>query len=105
MRKVYFSCIIGFFLSVILVSGTHAHIDCQAIQKVELTDVQKQELETLMKSIFNQKKEVVHKYVEFGVITEEKGEKMLKNLDRHYKKLEDNNFMPYCKDKKRKFHD
>jgi len=68
--------------------------------KIELTDVQKNELASLHKGIMDKKKELISKYVEYGVITEDKGKMMINRFEERYKKLEQNGFMPNCNKKK-----
>lgn len=63
-------------------------------ERIVLTEEQKQQLETLHKDMMKKRKEIIAKYVEFGVISEEKGEKMMIKLDEHYKKLKKNDFIP-----------
>lgn len=104
MKKLYFSCIVAFCLCLSLGSVTHAHMDCDGINSdVELSDAQKQELQGITEVIFANKKEMINLYVEFGVLTEEKGEKMLKKMEKHHLKLKENGYVPkwekYCKDK------
>jgi hypothetical protein len=62
-------------------------------QEVKLTEAQKTELAKLHKDILEKKKEMVHKYVEFGVIPEDKGQMMIKHFEKHYEMLEQNGFV------------
>jgi hypothetical protein len=64
-----------------------------APQKVNLSDAQKQELDALHKQLFSTKKELINKYVEFGVFTQEQGDLMLKKMEERYQKLKDNGYM------------
>ncbi|MDQ0253491.1 ribosomal protein S20 [Evansella vedderi] len=61
---------------------------------VELTIEQKDEMAKLQQKALEQKVEIIHKYVEYGVITEEKGEKIISRLEKHHKELADNGFIP-----------
>ncbi len=61
---------------------------------VQLTETQKQELAALHQDILAKQKEVVAKYVEYGVITQEKGDKIISRLEKRYEKLEQNQFIP-----------
>ncbi|KUO51329.1 MAG: hypothetical protein APF76_17190 [Desulfitibacter sp. BRH_c19] len=63
-------------------------------QTVELTDAQKGELAALHKDIFGKKKELINKYVEFGIITKEKGDKIISRMEKCYEDLDENGFMP-----------
>ncbi len=60
--------------------------------EVQLTEQQKNELAKLHKDILEKKKEMIQKYVEFGVIPEEKGQMMISHFERHYEILEQNGF-------------
>ncbi|RXT15535.1 DUF2680 domain-containing protein [Ammoniphilus sp. CFH 90114] len=64
------------------------------VKKVELTVQQKSELAALHKEILEKRKEVINKYVQFGVMTEEKGKKVISHLEEHYTKMEKNGFIP-----------
>lgn len=60
----------------------------------QLTEAQKQEIAALHKDILAKKKQLVNKYVEFGVISEEKGKKIISRMEQRYQKLEQNGFIP-----------
>ncbi|NEY72165.1 DUF2680 domain-containing protein [Bacillus mesophilus] len=62
--------------------------------KVELTDEQKEELKELYEEMLESKKEIIKKYIEFGVLTEEKGSKILEKMESRLKELEENNYVP-----------
>jgi hypothetical protein len=62
--------------------------------KIELTADQKAELKELHEDMLEKKKEIIKKYIEFGVLTEEKGKKVLEKMEAHYKELEENGFVP-----------
>jgi len=69
---------------------------------VQLTEDQKKELAALHKDILAKKKELISKYVEYGVISKEKGEKIISRLEKRYERLEQNGFVPHwdkCKKK------
>ncbi|MEW6622968.1 MAG: YckD family protein [Bacillota bacterium] len=61
---------------------------------VQLTEAQKEEIAALHKGILEKQKEVISKYVEYGVITKEKGDYMISRLEKRYEKLEQNGFIP-----------
>ncbi|HQA06988.1 MAG TPA: YckD family protein [Syntrophomonadaceae bacterium] len=61
---------------------------------MQLTEKQKQELSALHKDILNKKKEVISKYVEYGVMSEEKGKKIISRMEKRYQMLEQNGFIP-----------
>jgi len=61
---------------------------------VQLTKEQKQELSALHKDILTKKKEVISKYVEYGVMSEEKGKKITSRMEKRYQMMEQNGFIP-----------
>lgn len=63
-------------------------------QEINLTDAQKKELKQLSGEMFELKKKMIQKYMEFGIITKEQGELRLKKLDEMKKKMEENGFTP-----------
>ncbi|SFB24130.1 MULTISPECIES: YckD family protein [unclassified Bacillus (in: firmicutes)] len=69
--------------------------DCQETLKVQLTDKQKTELDVLYRATFAKKKQIVDKYVEFGAITKEMGDKKKQWLDKKYEKLVANGYVPH----------
>ncbi|WCK56643.1 YckD family protein [Aneurinibacillus sp. Ricciae_BoGa-3] len=62
---------------------------------VQLSQQQKNELAALYKDLFEKRKQLVSKYVQYGVITEEKGDKILSHMDKRYKRMEQNGFIPH----------
>ena len=64
-------------------------------KEVQLTDKQKSEITAIHKEIFDKRKELITKYVEFGVIDEEKGKIIISKLERRYEYAEKNGFIPY----------
>ncbi|MFB5661924.1 DUF2680 domain-containing protein [Alteribacillus sp. HJP-4] len=61
---------------------------------VALTEKQQSELSGMYDEVFETKKEIMEKYVEYGVYSQEKAEKMNKYMEKHHQQLEDNNFIP-----------
>jgi ElaB/YqjD/DUF883 family membrane-anchored ribosome-binding protein len=61
---------------------------------VNLTEDQKEELARLHKQAIEKQKQIITKYVEYGVITEEKGQKMIEKTDKYFKQLEEHNYIP-----------
>ncbi|WP_157256144.1 DUF2680 domain-containing protein [Bacillus timonensis] len=70
--------------------------------KVELTDKQKQELDKLYLDLLKTKKEILNKYVEFGVLSKEKADKKRNWLDEHYEKVKEHGYIPLHRHKKHK---
>ena len=63
-------------------------------KEVQLTDKQKTELTEIHKEIFEKRKALIGKYVEFGIIDEEKGKIIISKLERRYEYAEKNGFIP-----------
>lgn len=61
---------------------------------IELSVEQKTEMSELQTEMLELKSEIVDKYVEFGVFTEEKGEKIISHYKERYEDLENNEFIP-----------
>lgn len=66
-----------------------SHTDQQK-QAVKLTTQQKAELTKIHLDLLTKKKQLIMKYVEYGVIPKEKGDKMLKGLNEHYQDIKEN---------------
>jgi hypothetical protein len=62
------------------------------VKKVELTETQKEELKALHKDILEKKKQLVRKYVEFGTVSKEMGDRMIQRYEEHYKMIEQSGF-------------
>lgn len=65
-------------------------------KQIQLTEAQKAELSEIYQDILEEKKELIQKYVEFGVLSKEKGDKMIQKFESHYKMAEKNGFMLPC---------
>ncbi|MCD8510361.1 MAG: YckD family protein [Bacillus sp. (in: Bacteria)] len=90
---------IGFFIVAILflstVNVSINEVSAEGFNKdVKLTVEQIDEMAKLQQKALEQKVEIIHKYVEFGVFTEAKGEKIIRHIEEHYKELADNDFIP-----------
>ena len=59
-----------------------------------LTSDQKAQLETLYTQLFEKREEIINKYVEFGVLTREKGDKKIEQLKKYHSKLKENGYLP-----------
>ena len=90
-------------LAAAMLGGAYA-FDEQAKEEkkpVQLTEAQKNELSALHKDILEKKKQLISKYVEFGVISREKGDKIISHMEKRYSKLEKNGFVPEFHDGKK----
>lgn len=84
-------------LSFFLLGGIQANAEMEKDAekpKVELTDKQKQELDELYLELLETKKEIINKYVEYGVLPKEKADKKLNWLDEHYQKIKEHGYIP-----------
>ncbi|SET20399.1 Protein of unknown function [Salinibacillus kushneri] len=75
------------------------------LEDIELSQAQQQELEALHNEMFQLHEQLVNKYVEFGVLSEEKAKKKMEHLEKHQEKLKENGYVPYWKDKRHKHKD
>lgn len=69
---------------------------------VTLSDQQKNELAALNKDILEKKKQVISKYVEYGVMSEQKGQIMISKMEKYYTKLEQDGLIPNWENPKKK---
>lgn len=91
MKKWLFS-----FITAIVLSGViQSSVEAVTPNDVKLTNEQKKELAELHEDIFEDKKELIKKYVEFGVLTEEDGKKMIFYIEKKHKKLKENDYIPH----------
>jgi hypothetical protein len=99
MKRVLLLCF-TFVFSLCLLGGNQAGAEPNDppnkddAPKVELTDKQKAELDTLYSELFTKKKAVIDKYVEFGVFSKEVGDKKKAWMDERYSKLKENGYIP-----------
>ncbi|WP_099362450.1 YckD family protein [Fredinandcohnia onubensis] len=102
MKRIIFSGL-ALFLSFLLVGEIQASAEMRNVDqnpKVELTDQQKQELDKLYLDLLETKKEIINKYVDYGVLTKEKADKKLNWLDEHYQKIKEHGYIPMHRHKK-----
>ncbi|WP_180955132.1 YckD family protein [Peribacillus deserti] len=87
-------------MAVLVLLGTgglttvNAETEIVNTDEVKLTQQQKEELSVIHKNILTEKKRLISKYIEFGVLTEEKGQRIINRMDEHYSMLEKEGFMP-----------
>ncbi|SFC79080.1 Protein of unknown function [Bacillus sp. OV322] len=61
-------------------------------EKVQLTDKQKSELSSIHEDILAKKKELIMKYVEYGMMNKEQGDKIIQRFEEHYNMLKENGY-------------
>ncbi|RKL66410.1 hypothetical protein CR203_16090 [Salipaludibacillus neizhouensis] len=86
------------FLAVCMLSVAtlSAPVSAEGVNDVELTEDQRMEMSLLQKDAIERKKEIINKYVEYGVFTEEKAQKLQAHMDEKFSELEENGFIPNC---------
>ncbi|MFC7060316.1 DUF2680 domain-containing protein [Halobacillus seohaensis] len=104
MNKVWLGLIVAFLLSIGTMGFLPSETEAEGFSDVKLTEEQQKEMAILQKEAFNQKKEIINKYVEYGVFNEEKGLKMISKFEDHYNKLEQNDFVPKWDQHHKKHH-
>jgi len=73
--------------------GNEVTVD-NAQATIKLTKEQQKELADLHKEVLEKRKQIVSKYVEYGVMTKERSEALISQFEEHYKALEKNQFYP-----------
>ncbi|OEH85065.1 hypothetical protein BHU72_05495 [Desulfuribacillus stibiiarsenatis] len=72
-----------------------AEVNAEQPEKtVQFTDQQKKELASIHKDIIAKKKLLMSKYVEYGVLSKEKADKINSRMDKYYEKMEKSGFAP-----------
>ncbi|WP_051348621.1 DUF2680 domain-containing protein [Peribacillus kribbensis] len=95
LRKFLLSITGVILLSFSAGSMTMAESQGTEAAKPELSQAQKDELAGIQKSILQQKKQLIKKYVEYGIISKEKGDRILARFEEHSKWLEKNGYAPH----------
>ncbi|MFC4560049.1 DUF2680 domain-containing protein [Virgibacillus kekensis] len=63
-------------------------------QDIKLTEEQQGELEVLYNGLFEKHKQIINKYMEYGVFSKEKGEKIISHLEERQTKMKENGYVP-----------
>ncbi|MGM8215367.1 DUF2680 domain-containing protein [Bacillaceae bacterium W0354] len=103
MKKRLISALIALVVSFAIIGGTQALAeDDQGVNKeVKLTTDQQAELEVLYGQLYDQHNKIIDKYVEYGVYTEEKADKIKKHMMEGHEKLKENGYIPKWDHKKK----
>ncbi|MBU9722853.1 MULTISPECIES: YckD family protein [Bacillaceae] len=91
----------GFLMVSVLGLPMDASAEMDGVNDVELSAEQKDEMAKLQQKALEQKVEIINKYVEYGVFTEEKGKKIISFMEKHHEKLAEDGFIPKWDKKKR----
>ncbi len=89
MRKFFIACLLTISIGGLFLSSVQAETE-----EVKLSDEQIEEIKTLKQEVMEKEKQIIEKYVEYGVFPEEKGQKIIEHMEKKYEKLQENNFIP-----------
>lgn len=64
-------------------------------QEFQLTKEQLEEIEKLASESYKIRKQMIDKYVEYGVISKERGDKIKESMDKHFERMKEHNFTPF----------
>ncbi|WP_042349351.1 DUF2680 domain-containing protein [Bacillus massiliigorillae] len=94
MNKIIMSFMIATLLSLGFTSLSSAEEQQNVVdqKKVQLTSEQQAEVKAIHQNILEQKKKLIGKYVEFGQMTKEDGDKLISRFDQKFKKMEEMGF-------------
>ena len=71
-------------------------------EPIQLTEKQQKDLAKLHEDMFETHKKLINKYVEFGVMPKEKGDKIINRMEERLAQLKENGYVPNwdkkCKD-------
>ena len=82
--------LLGFFIMPTYAEQSKPPVEPE--KQIQLTESQKAELAEIYQDLMEEKKELIQKYVEFGVLSKEKGDKIIQKFEEHYKLAEKNGF-------------
>lgn len=97
MKRITINIITMFIAAaVISLTGTAEAVEKQQQPpaNVTLTDQQKKEIEQLEAEILTKRKNVISKYVQYGILPKERGEHIKNHLDKHFEMMKQNGFAP-----------
>ncbi|WP_058307649.1 DUF2680 domain-containing protein [Gracilibacillus massiliensis] len=81
-------------ITLMLSMGVLNTVHAEKSDEVTLTDVQIEEMKNLQQQALENEISIISKYVEYGVFSKEKGEKIIEHLEGKYQTLEENKFIP-----------
>ncbi|MCP8617895.1 DUF2680 domain-containing protein [Salirhabdus salicampi] len=97
MKKMFYvfivalTCILPFSS---METTVNAEAEGEKGEKITLTAEQQKEMDQLYQELIAKHKEIIEKYKEYGVCSEEKAQKKMTRLDNYYEKLKVNGFVP-----------
>lgn len=95
--SVLLAMLCGLAVSAAAAADEEALRDDGGKSSVQLTDKQRKEIAKLHESILAKKKALVAKYVEYGVISREKGDEIIGKMERRFDRLKMNGYIPNWK--------
>jgi hypothetical protein len=81
-------------VNVLGVASVGAEDQADQHMQVELTNKQKKELSKLYEDIYEKKKKLISKYVEYGVMSKEKGDRIIKHMENRLEHIKQHGYMP-----------
>ncbi|MCK6205847.1 MULTISPECIES: YckD family protein [Bacillus] len=69
-------------------------------QRKQLTEEQVKEIEALQADVLEARKKVIMKYADFGAITADQAQEMVKHLEKRHEKMKEEGFMPHWLNRK-----
>ncbi|PLS17165.1 hypothetical protein CVD28_14015 [Bacillus sp. M6-12] len=97
MKKIITSLMAVVLVSIIVFVCPSYAENHESQTNVQLTETQKEELSKLHEEILAKKKELIDKYAEFGIITQEKKEKIKAHMDTRFLEMKENGFICHQK--------
>lgn len=64
-------------------------------ERIRLSENEVKELEKINEDILEKREELIEKYVEFGILSEDRAERMKAHLDDHFRQMKERQFLPF----------
>ncbi len=100
LRKFFIACALTISIGGLFLSSVQAETE-----EVKLSVEQIGEIKALKQEVMEKEKQIIEKYVEYGVFPEEKAQKIIQHMEKKYEKLQENNFIPKWDHKHHMKHD
>ncbi|SHN18443.1 DUF2680 domain-containing protein [Gracilibacillus kekensis] len=81
-------------ITLMLSVGAINTVYAEKSDEVTLTEAQVEEMKILQQQALENEISIISKYVEYGVFSKEKGDKIIQHIEERYQTLEENNFIP-----------
>ncbi|MBB6453801.1 hypothetical protein HNQ94_002252 [Salirhabdus euzebyi] len=108
MKKILSICMVS-LLSFSVMFNINIHAEDTAVEKpnVELKEDQKKVLDQMYGELLEKHKQIIEKYVEFGLMSKEEADKKFERLQQFHEKLKESGYVPnweHGKKEKEKYH-